>query len=105
MNQFSNNSLINYRILKTPLETLRPNEHKMTIIEYQYIRKLLTKNLSKILDGLDEYIIHGNMYIDRDHRLRCIVIDTYKRTYEDIHNAFITGKIVCSNKIIGGLNK
>lgn len=104
MNIFSTNSLINYRILKTPLETIRPNEHKMTIPEYQYIRKLLTKNLSEILDRFDDYIMCSIgdrfYYMDRDHRIRIIVIDTYKQTYEDIHNAFISGKIVCSSNLI-----
>lgn len=114
MNQFSKISkklLINYRILKSPLEVIKHDEHKMTWIEYKIVLNQLLENLTSLFNTLDniddpsQFMIIEKYYVDRDHKIRCVIFDKYRQTYEDIHNAFLKGMIVCSNYIGGNKNE
>jgi hypothetical protein len=98
---------IDYRILKSPLEVIKPNEHKMQWFEYKIVLKHLATNMSEILKVYDEtpnkterYLRLGYQYIDTDYEMRHILFKKYEEVYREIRDAFVEGKIVCSYKDI-----
>lgn len=111
MNNFNNvlyKNLLNYRIIKSPLEVIKPNEHRMTYAEYRHVLKTLSSELSTFLNEFDEaldfdmnlMIINRatgyNYYIRRDYNIRSVLIDKYQKTHHEITQAFLEGRIFCS---------
>lgn len=105
---FSTNTFIDYRILKTPLEVIKPDEHYMTYGEYTHVLKSLSRNLSMFLDKFDGTMFspedfislferrdYVRYYIEVDIEWRHNILDIYKQKCDELTKAFFSHTVVC----------
>ena len=107
-NNASSSFHINYRILKSPIEVIKPNEHHMTLLDYRAVLRQLSINLESILNYINNtkkpenleifggrYPRYYSYYIDYDFKIFETLIKSYSTTANKITDAFRNGKIVC----------
>jgi hypothetical protein len=105
---FLTDTFIDYRILKTPLEVIKSDEHHMTYGEYKQVLYSLSRNLSMILDKFDDNLFspedfisifarrdYVRYYIEADIECRQKILNNYKQKCDELTKAFFSHTVVC----------